>query len=179
MVEINLLPWREQLQLKRQAQVYIQIGYAFAAALSLILLAHLFLAQQLPSIQLSLAHLQASLTKVNQDIEKVRAVYQVLDDEPLPELDLNAISRQQQEVLTGLQRLVTLMPATVYARQIHFEHQAWVIDGVASALGDLLQFNEKLKKELHQEINAEAAKKGRQLTIQQKAALFHFQLRFE
>lgn len=169
MLDINLLPWREQLASERRIKQGLEAGAAVLLAVLVLLVLHVTLGFQLQAAKARLSQTQSGLARLNQRLEELRQIYRELDYQKLPDMDLSAIFNHQRQILHFLRRLAQVMPRDLYARQISFDGQTWLIEGLSALTGEILRFAEGLK----------SGSKDGNLSLKRKNGLFYYQLRLE
>lgn len=166
MIEINLLPWREE---QRKAALIKQGFRALAGAILaffLILILHFILNWQIQNLQNHLRPIKESLTQVNQRLTVLRQTYQELNGLTFPNFDVSLLVKREQHLLDFLRKLSMLFPSELYARQIRFDGQIFRIEGFSVAQNDILRFQEKFKSDFS----------AGKLRIWKENSLFHYQL---
>lgn len=143
--------------------------------LSLWIAIHIGLTKKNDSQHQRIDYLKSCLEKINQQLEKIPAMYQAIDYQKIPEIDLHALTRQQQLILRFLQKLAESASSTLYLQQIKFEKNQWVIEGIADGVQPILNYNELLTAS-DQANNSFVISKPNSLDIQEKDSFFHFRI---
>lgn len=167
MIEVNLLPWREEQKKAALLKQGLSAGIAALLAFLILAIAHGILDWQLQNTKTRLRPIQDGLTRVNQRLTVLREMNQELNDQTLPAFDVNLMIRHQKRLLNFLQRLSIRLPSELSTRQMSLDGQTIRIEGISTVLSDILRFSEEFK----------ASFSAGKLRIWQQNGLFHYQLR--
>lgn len=175
---MHYLPFLSWIKRLSPRKIYIKailvlLGFILTALIWAII--HISLSQKLISQRQKIGTLKNRLEQINQQLEKIPAMYQAIDYQKIPELDLATLVNQQHLTLRFLQRLAESTPPTLYLQQIKFEKNQWIIEGVADGVHSVLNFNELLMGENIRE-NSMVIAQPNSLDIHEKNNLFHFRI---
>jgi|GEM_PF-3837684 len=179
MIDINLMPWRE---IRRQQRRWIQgLEILTASLMAVLLLAsfHAVLLNQVNRLQKQILNIQSSLLKVNQGLEEIKQLYQSLNYQQLPSLELADLLKEEGKIIYFLLGISKLLPERLRLQELHFDKGLWLIDGIATSSEAVLLFSERLKKNMNKKDWREALKNEKKLKLMKKQDLFYFQIHFE
>lgn len=133
MVQINLLPWRDQKRQQQKMQFFIALGGAVGITLALIVLMHFYLASHLSAQQARNDFLQTKITQLQTELAQLKKNE---EEEMEVNKQLHAILNFQKQSMQAVELLATLtkiIPATISLNNLVFEGNTVALQGVAKS----------------------------------------------
>lgn len=175
MLEINLLPWREQARSKKKIYQALEISLALLLSFIMLFCIHLLVNKQLQIKRGHILQLQKDLTQLNEAWEARRKAYQALDYQKSSAFNTSTIFHHQGQILYWLRKLAEWMPQSMRLEQMDFDGQNYTLQGFSFFLTDILHFAEHFNSPI-QAGQFERLGKEKYLTIKKKNNLYYYQL---
>ena len=140
MVNINLLPWREELRLETKKRFFIGVGSSVVAGLIVVILMHWFISMQISHQQKRNTFIQTEIAKVSAQITQNK---DIKDQEKalLGKITaMQALYNSRFRLVSILDEVVKLIPKRVYLIKVTREGDFLMFTGNAASNAQVTQF---------------------------------------
>lgn len=146
MIQINLLPWREQARQIRKAQFTAALIASVSISLFILLVWHIYLSHQL-DVQLKLNDLLQ--TGISQEQASLNDMSSKEDEKNIIDNQLHFITKLYSKSYLGvglLNELVTLVPPSISLSKIDRNGESITLAGTANTDDDVTRFMQEIAK---------------------------------
>jgi type IV pilus assembly protein PilN len=131
MININLLPWRIQLQKEKQREFIFLVLISLGISIFLCLIAHIYLARQLSKQTNVNNYLLQQISVVDQQITEVNAIKQQKNDLIRRLYIIHQLQSSRVELVEMFNNFVNILPSGIYITSIKKHDNLVTIDGQA------------------------------------------------
>ncbi len=140
MVNINLLPWREELRQYKKKQFFMAVGGAAVAGLIVVLLMHLVMASRISVQQQRNSYIQTEITKVSTEISRNKGI-EDRKKQLLGKIQaLQGLYNSRFRLVSVLDEIVTLIPKRVHITDMERKGNTIILTGNAASNAQVTQF---------------------------------------
>jgi len=118
-VDINLLPWREQLREEKKRDFLVILGIASALTLGLVIMIHLFIASEVKIEQRKSAYLQHEITILDQKIKEIQRLKRQKAALIARMQVIQALQANRTQVVHLFDELINILPDGIYLDRVN------------------------------------------------------------
>lgn len=145
MIQINLLPWREEARKIHKQQFFVELGIAVAATIFILLIMHIFIGNKVSKQQIRNSLIQQEITIINAKLSKFHHISKQKTEVNAQLQSLVDLHNNRYLTVKLLDELIRLVPKEVYLTQIDYKQHLLAIKGDATNDAQIDQFMDSIK----------------------------------
>lgn len=118
-MDINLLPWREQLREEKKRDFLVILGIASALTLGLVIMIHLFIASEVKIEQRKSVYLQHEITILDQKIKEIQRLKRQKAALIARMQVIQALQANRTQVVHLFDELINILPDGIYLDRVN------------------------------------------------------------